>query len=295
MISLSDAFLKFKSRLELTEAEQTDASRRHKRVRELLRDAFDLERDVLSGSYARRTKTKPLEDVDIFCVLGPKEQKYKSQQPSKILEAFQKALAKGYPNDSVKLQRRSVQIDFGVTSVDDDSGEQVMSVDVVPAFTLGNHYEIPDAKTSSWIKTDPDVHKQLATDSNKAFSEQWVPIVKMLKKWNRTHEKPVTPPFLVEVMALQLLAPPFSGGYPYELKSFFATAADRIADVWEDPARLGPPVSDQMDSSKVQAARKALTEAESLVSRALRLARDGRNGDALQEWRRLFGPLFPLS
>lgn len=295
MISVSDAFLKFKSRLELTDKEQSDASRRQQRVRELLRYAFDLEKDILSGSYARRTKTKPLEDVDIFCILGPKEQRYRSENPSRLLEAFQKALAEDYGSDSVKLQRRSVQIDFGVMAVDDDSADQVMSVDTVPAFNKGKHYEIPDAKTSSWIKTDPEVHKELATKANKAFSEQWVPIVKMLKKWNRTHGKPVTPSFLVEVMALKLFIPPFSGGYPYELKSFFANAAERIGEVWDDPAELGPPVSDQMDTSKIKTARQALTQAEHAVSRAIRLARDGRNGDALQEWRKLFGPLFPLS
>jgi hypothetical protein len=96
-------------------------------------------------------------------------------------------------------------------------------------------------------------------------------------------------------MALQIFVPPFSGGYPYELKSFFATAAERVSDIWEDPASLGPPVSDQMDSPKVAKAREAFVRAEGAVSRALRLARDGRNGEALQEWRKLFGPLFPLS
>jgi hypothetical protein len=117
----------------------------------------------------------------------------------------------------------------------------------------------------------------------------------MLKKWNETIGKPVTPSFLIEVMALQIFVPEFSGGFPYELKSFFATAADRIGNAWNDPARLGPPVSDQMDSTKVANARSAFLRAEETVSRALRLARDGKNGEALKEWRKLFGALFPLS
>jgi len=295
MISVEDAFLKFKSRLELTQREQEDASRRQKRIRELLRESFDLERDILSGSYARYTKTKPLKDVDIFCILGEKERGYREDHPSKLLEAFQKVLAREYGSSQVTLQRRSVQVDFGVSAVDDEAGEQVMSFDVVPAFPAGKNYEIPDTKLGKWVKTDPEVHKELATKSNKAFSEQWVPIVKMAKKWNQNQDRPITPSFLIEVMALQIFVPPFSGGYPYELKSFFATAADRIGEQWEDPAGLGPPVSDQMDSTKISAARQALQKAEVSASRALRLAREGRNGDALREWRLLFGPLFPLS
>ena len=117
----------------------------------------------------------------------------------------------------------------------------------------------------------------------------------MIKKWNQTAGKPVNPSFLLEVMALDLFAPPFSGGYPYELKGFFSTAADRISEVWPDPAKLGPAVSDQMDQAKAGVARGALLGAEESVTRAINLAKNGRQGDALQEWRKLFGPLFPLS
>src|SRR5439155_9525147 len=120
------------------------------------------------------------------------------------------------------------------------------------------------------------------------------PLVKMIKKWNQTVGKLVKPGFLLEVMALELFVPEFSG-YPYELKGFFATAADRIKETWGDPAKLGPAVSDQMDEAKASVARVALLAAEQSVTRAIRLAKTDHQGDALQEWRKLFGPLFPLS
>ena len=46
---------------------------------------------------------------------------------------------------------------------------------------------------------------------------------------------------------------------------------------------------------KASVARGALLGAEESVTRAINLAKNGRQGDALQEWRKLFGPLFPLS
>src|SRR5207245_5062360 len=122
--------------------------------------------------------------------------------------------------------------------------------------------EIPDKITGGWIKTDPEVHKQKGVDANEAFSQEWKPLVKMIKKWNQTNGKPVKPSFLLEVMALEILVPPFSGGYPYELKSFFSTAAERIGEVWADPAGLGPPVSDQMDAAKVAKGKQAFRTAE---------------------------------
>ena len=69
MISIQDAFKKFRSRLELTSAEQADASRRQNEIREIMNENFGIDDDFLTGSYARWTKTKPLKDVDIFCVL----------------------------------------------------------------------------------------------------------------------------------------------------------------------------------------------------------------------------------
>jgi hypothetical protein len=296
MISISDAFKKFKGRLELSDKEQSDASRRQNEIRELIRENFKLDRDILTGSYARWTKTKPLKDVDIFCILGEAEKHYRQKAPGIILEEFRKVLAKKYGDSCVEIHRRSVQVDFGVPVVDDDTEGKVMSFDVVPAFAKGEDFEIPDTQVpAGWIETNPEIHKELGTKANKAFSEEWKPLVKMIKKWNRTNGKPIKPGFLIEVMALELFVPPFSGGYPYELKSFFATAAERIGEIWDDPAKLGPPVSDQMYSFKIEEARKALRKAEEDVSRAIRFEKEGKNGDVLQEWRNLFGPLFPLS
>lgn len=295
MITIQEAFDKFKSRLELTEREQADASRRHQEIREYLREKFEIDRDCLTGSYARWTKTKPLKDVDIFFVLGKKERGYRDQHPYVVLEKFRDVLAEKYGKDRVSLGRRSVQVDFGVQVAEDQTNDQVMSVDVVPSFEKGAHYEIPDRTTGTWVMTDPEVHAELATTANKAFSEEWKPLVKMIKKWNQTAGKPVNPSFLIEVMALELFVPEFSGGYPYELKGFFATAADRIKETWGDPAKLGPAVSDQMDEAKASVARGALLAAEQAVTRAIRLEKTGHHGDALQEWRKLFGPLFPLS
>ena len=81
MISVDDAFKKFRSRLELTDREQDDASRRHNEIREYLKSKFDIKRNFLTGSYKRWTKTKPLKDVDIFCVLGEKEKDRRNNRP----------------------------------------------------------------------------------------------------------------------------------------------------------------------------------------------------------------------
>jgi hypothetical protein len=73
MITVTEPFKKFRSRLELTDSEQDDAARRHNEIRDYLRTKFDICDDFLTGSYKQWTKTKPLKDVDNFCVFGDKE------------------------------------------------------------------------------------------------------------------------------------------------------------------------------------------------------------------------------
>ena len=124
---------------------------------------------------------------------------------------------------------------------------------------------------------------------------EWKAIVRMMKSWNRLNDKPIKPSFLIEVMALQLLYPPFGGDYRYEMKAFFASLADRISDRWFDPAGLGPDVSDSMNFNSCAAARKELRKAEFLAAQAILAERNGKQGEALDLWRQLLGPLFPLS
>ncbi len=298
MISLEEAFKKFLSRLELKPAEQADVKDRHTRVREIVKAGIGVERDILSGSYKRRTKTKPLKDVDIFFILRPGEMGWLDRHAQDLLVEMRRLLAPTYGEGSVSLGRRSVKVDFGVAVSDDQTEEKVMSIDVVPAFASDGHYVIPDRQLDEWVSTDPEIHERLAIEANAAYGERWKPLVRMIKKWNDYHERPVKPSFLLEVMALGILDRGFGGHYSLELQTFFATAAERISENWEDPAKLGPPVSDRLASEpgQIQVAANQLATAAENVSRARRLAQQGKNGEALHVWRDdIFGPLFPLS
>lgn len=299
MLTTDEAFRKFKSRLELNTKEQDNASKRQKEVRAVIDRSFSVDRSFLTGSYARWTKTKPLKDVDIFFVLGEPERHYRDKAPDDILTAFTKALADEYGSNKVRKQGRSVNVDFGVEADSDDNTDyRIMSVDAVPAFTCGDDYEIPNRDTGVWMKTNPETHAKKATAAHQAYGNEWKGLVRMVKYWNnqpRHGEKPVKPSFLIEVMALECLNGGWGGRFDYEIQAFFSTLADRIGETWPDPAGLGSPISDGMDSARKQRAASLLAAASREATLAIDLARRGRNGDALKAWRGLFGPKFPLS
>ena len=294
MITVDEAFEKFRQRLELSATEQQDAIRRHKDVRACIGNCFDIERDFLTGSYARHTKTKPLKDVDIFFCLGEEDSGWRSKPTSHVLDAFETCLADEYGSDTVERGRRCVTVEFDKRNPTADEEGKVLSNDAVPAYDLGNCYEIPDRDLGRWIKTNPDAHKEKATAKNNECDGKWVPLVKMLKRWNRSADKLIAPSFLIEVMAIELVDPPFTK-YASEVRRFFASAQDGIMQDWPDPAGYGPPVSDQMTPDKRQTAIDALRAVEVKAARAVRLEQQGKTGEALALWRDIMGKYFPVN
>jgi hypothetical protein len=292
MITIDQAFETFRQRLELSETERTNASKRHNELRECIRAKFSVDRDWLTGSYGRHTKTKPLKDVDIFFALGEKEKKWRDKAPNEVLGAFQDCLVGKYGKDAVDPGRRCVTVEFEKNTKDEEG--KVLSIDAVPAFELADCYEIPDRVLGKWIKTDPEVHAEKSTATNKTLDGKWVPLVKMLKRWNRSAGGPIKPSFLIEVMAHDLVDPPFTS-YPREVQRFFAAMPAVLSGPWPDPAGFGPPVSDQMTPDLVQKAISALRKAEKNASLAMRLEAQGKTGEALVLWREIMGRYFPTS
>jgi hypothetical protein len=296
MLTTAQAFEKFRQRLELSDTERKDAANRQTEIRECILASFDVETDFLSGSYRRHTKTKPLKDVDVVFVLGEKEKWRRDKAPLEMLEAFETCLKKRYPaQGQVEIGRRSVTVEFEKNYYPDEHEGKVLSIDAVPAFECGGgDYEIADKVTGTWIKTNPDKHREQATAKNRELDGRWVPLVKMAKGWNRANGTPIKPSFLIEVMAEELVEAPFST-YPDEVRNLFAGMEANVGRTWDDPAGLGPPVSDQMTPERVAEARKGLQEAQRKATVARRAEQTGRQDEVLQIWREVLGDYFPLS
>jgi hypothetical protein len=138
------------------------------------------------------------------------------------------------------------------------------------------------------------VHAEKSTAKNKTLDGKWVPLVKMIKRWNRSSGSPIKPSFLIEVMAHDLVNAPFSS-YPREVQSFFAAVPTVLRGPWPDPAGFGPPVSDQMTPDLAAKAIAALRQAEKKTSLAMRRAAEGNQGEALALWAEIMGRYFPTS
>ncbi|MEV1013045.1 CBASS oligonucleotide cyclase [Micromonospora sp. NPDC049801] len=280
MSYIDDAFVKLKSNLEITTSEQKLASSRHIAMRDFVREKWDLDDDFLTGSYRRDTKTKKLKDVDIFLVIAPSGPQggYRKQPPLDVLNALLELLNERWPE--AYRDGMAIVIPYG---------DDVMSIEAVPAFKRTNGgYFIPEPSAGAWIATNPKRHHELSIAKNDDCGGKYVPLVKMIKTINRELDEPVSPSFLLEVMAQTIVKTPV-GRYQDEIVLFLATAADRIDETWPDPAGLGGDVNTVMTPADKLAATTALRQAQQIAEHAVDLEDEGQDRAAYTEWKKLFG------
>lgn len=286
MGKVDDAFENLRKASEITQTDQNCAQSRHKRIRKALDDRWDIDRTFLTGSYDRHTKIKPLEDVDIFAVIDPEgaQAGYRMRPPADVVSDMAAVLDGLFT--SVRVDGSAV-----VISVTDDDGQA--SFELVPAYDHPQGgYEIPDPDNGRWIRTDPQTHANLTSAMNTACDGKWVPFVKMMKVWNAVVDRPVPQSFLVEVMALDLVKPPF-GRYPDEIATFLGNIADHADGPWLDPAGLGPALDELFTQVQRQAIRDAAYAAMDAAEEAIYLQDQGEENAAVDKWRELFGNRMP--
>lgn len=289
MTTVAQAFDTFLRQLELTEKEQNEASRQQNSLRDNLRARLGNDvRDILSGSYSRRTAIRPLNDIDIFVVLDPSAHRdcYPPASPATCLRKIRAALQAAYPQHAPRLQGRSVHIDFTGTGI---------GYDVVPAFAerSGGEYKIPDRDRDEWIRTNPEKHRDVCIAANDRAGGKLNRLIKAVKRWNqRQASASQLRSFHIEVMSYEA----FSSGpasFPEGLATLFGFLVQRVLSVCPEPAGVGPHIDASMPQSERTAAREALLAASRAAQQAIQLDRQGATEQAHWLWRELLGEDYP--
>src|SRR6266849_4623329 len=132
---------KLVSRHEPTQAQVDGARRSHLFLRAVLANGqfgYRLLDDYLTGSYARDTAIRPLDDVDIVFEFDPNVYSgFALWRPdvNQVLQSFARAIRYRYDNSRVEVQNRSVGLKL-----------YHLDIDVVPAIrgAAEGHILVPD-------------------------------------------------------------------------------------------------------------------------------------------------------
>lgn len=289
--TISQSFLELRKNLEITSPQVATVSARQKGVRGVMEAGIDLidPFSFLTGSYSRQTLIAPLKeaDIDIFFVLDPRYYHHFNGQNGNqagLLDWVRRTLKKTYtktPDISRNGQAVTIRFDDFV-------------VDVVPGFSRkGGGFLIPNSINQSWISTDPKKHVEIMSVANKAHNNDLVPLIKMIKAWNKNNGKYFSS-FHLEVIALEVLDGITISDFPSGVRYFFDKGRTLVAQKNLDPAGYGGDVGSYINTQeKIQEAVAKFQLAYDRAIKAEDYAVRGYVKDAVDMWIKIFGDYFP--
>lgn len=281
--TILESFRKLKANFEITELQKSTLSTRQQNVRKAVEKELIVSDSFLTGSYSRHTMIAPLKeaDVDIFVVLH--SDYYEQNGQTNLLDKVRRVLLKTYP-DTPKISRNRQAVTITFTD---------FKVDVVPAFYReGEGFLIPNSITKRWISTNPKVHVEIMNNENEAHDGDLVPIVKMIKGWNRNINHAFVS-FYLELLAIKIFKNVTIPDYPSGMRYFFDKGREKIKYKVKDPVNYGENINALDTVSTVKDAVNRFENAYKLAKNAEDDARNGYTAAAIEEWREIFGDYFP--
>jgi len=287
--TIGGAFQAFKSNIEISGLQRTTVSSRQQSVREAVSKELKVTDSFLTGSYSRSTMIAPLKeaDIDIFIILDNKYfYHYNGQNGGQggLLDLLKRALKRTYTK-TPDISRNGQAVTITFTD---------FMVDVIPAFhKVGGGYLIPNSISQNWISTDPKKHVEIWTSENQAHNGDLVPLIKMIKRWNKMVNNYFMS-FHLEVMILQILSQIKITDYPSGVRYFFDKAREYVTKQNPDPAPYKSDVGAYLNTQ--QKIDNAVSRMETAYKRALKaedFADRYQIQNAIEMWRQIFGNYFP--
>ncbi|PHR78673.1 CBASS oligonucleotide cyclase [Henriciella sp.] len=206
---------------------------------------FTLRKMLLSGSLAKGTALRSLNDIDVACYVSGADA---PRDIEELLNYIAERLRKAFPNfspDQVQPQTYSVTVSFKGTGLD---------VDIVPILYSGDpqwYGDLVSQEDGSFLKTSIPLHLEFATKRKKAQETHFAQVVRLVKFWARRlkNENPDFrfKSFMIEMIMAKLCDNGLNlSDYPEALQQFFTYIArnnlrERIvfADYYP-PSSVGP-------------------------------------------------------
>jgi hypothetical protein len=336
--TIKAAFNKFQSYivdLEQTTSETGRASQEYlfEQVKKLSKNHSNfprLKRNYIPfGSFARKTKIRPLNDIDLLLLLNGRgisvELSYRQKASGygvnmtavcrvKITDIRSPLLSfadnKGYVN-SIKILNR---IKYHLASVPNyqkaDKNRRMQAVtlnlkshpwtfDIVPAIPIHDyqdkvtHFLIPDGY-GNWIRTNPKIDAKSLTSVNAKHKGELLPVLRLLKYWNKRKHKPSLSSYYFETLVVQTFQySPEITSYPAALEYFFHHCSSYIMSSCPDPKRLGEALDANVNWDTKQKILKALKNAASHACHAMMAESKNDQKTAIYWWKKVFGSEFP--
>ena len=246
----------------------------------------------LTGSYSRNTIIRPIDDIDLYVRIHYSKHA-EGQSPMSILRLMASALRKRYPNNTkVNVDAPCIVVTFWD-----------YKFEIVPAFGYSGDlelYSIPAPGSKEWMDCYPNMPYKWLSSCNHANDSLFIPLIKMLKQWNR-HNTVGLKSFHLELLTEKVFSA-VTGiySYPQGILDWMHCVRNWI---WQNdyPFVLEPGKSytyvDQYlygNPLKIRVIRNKLDTGLKRAEKAWDFYQKGRYGAAKRIWNGMFGPKFPV-
>ena len=278
------------------------------------------EKHIYFGSFARRTKIRALDDIDIMIGLMGQGCSYSEDSNGKVTiivpdecDAYKKYKhSDSNTLNSVKVVnefvRKLTDIDqYKSATIKRNQEAAVLNLksydwvfDVVPCFftdedVIGRtYYIIPDG-SGNWKKTDPRKDRDRVTAINTACSGNMLNVLRLVKYWQRRRTMPTMQSYLLECMVLNHFESKgqCSQYQDLELADLFDYISNNIFSSVPDPKGIQSDLNDKLSwDEKLKISLKASADAS--IAREARAAESGDDHKgSINKWRQIFGNEFP--
>jgi len=269
------------------------------------------------GSYSRRTKIRPLDDIDIMIILNAQTSVYVDtgaeieihvQADAKILPSLcydgtlilnsikVNNLFKEHLKGVTKYSKAEIKRNQEAVTLNLDSYEWVY--DIVPSMKAhgdgdNTFYLIPDGK-GNWKRTDPRVDKERTNSTNAIHNVSVLDMVRLVKFWASNASIPEIKSYFLENLVLNYYtAVDTSVVYEdIEMVKVLAYIYHNIHNSLEDPKGFQGDINhlsyDERDKVKAKAGDHYFIAVE-----ARTLEGEKKMEESIAKWRAVFGESFP--
>ena len=272
------------------------------------------------GSFARSTKTRPLDDVDMLLLLNGRGTESRPSQSNnytywlKIMDSSVPLASfpddYGYVNSTKVLNKiksglsdirkyKNADIKKNMEAVTLSLPSYDWVFDIVPAVPIADnnggiaYYLIPNGK-GDWKRTDPRIDEANCNRVDLRHNKLFRPTVRLLKYWNTRPIAPALPSYYLEILAWKVFSTlPLIPTLQVGIERFFQTVRPHILMSCPDPKGLGPPLDADITSEAKQKVVEAMAGAGKSADYALMYERQGNHEKAIYWWQRVFGEGFP--
>jgi len=274
--------------------------------------------DVHYGSFARKTKIRELDDLDMIIGLKALGTTYHRVDGQVRLTVPNGIVLAGLCHDGTnQLNSRRVINRFvsGLTEVPQYEQAQIKrngsaavlklksyswSYDIVPGFFTvpeedgRTYYIIPDGD-GHWMKTDPRIDQERISAVNQAHDGRVLRALRLVKFWNRRPTMPSIPPYMLETLILSHYETAATKATDYvdlEFIPILESLAVSVLGAVSDPKRIQGDLNSLAVEERIAVSSRAFSD----TVRAKAARRAEQNNDhrtSIAAWGEILGPSFP--